>query len=62
MFVGLLLPSNLGSEVEANFVKILECFAEVRDQEISKELSKEEKKRLSEKIAGLLVQGNFIMA
>ncbi|XGW23197.1 hypothetical protein V3C99_005440 [Haemonchus contortus] len=55
--VAIILPADAGPTVEKEFREILEQFADVRDQEVKKELSEEDRKRISKKIAKLLIDG-----
>uniref|UniRef100_A0A914SA29 Senescence domain-containing protein n=1 Tax=Parascaris equorum TaxID=6256 RepID=A0A914SA29_PAREQ len=57
MFVGIILPSDLDKQVEEDFYNFLKQLTEVRIQETTRSLSNEEKRRLSEKIAELLIKG-----
>lgn len=57
MFVGIILPSDLDKQMEEDFYNFLKQFTEVRTQETTRSLSYEEKRRLSEKIAELLIKG-----
>lgn len=57
MVVGVLLPSDLDKQVEEDFCSVIKQYTELRTQDISRSLSQEEKTRLSEKIAELLVKG-----
>ncbi|KAK5968293.1 Spartin [Trichostrongylus colubriformis] len=55
--VAILLPADAGPKIEEEFRKILEQFADVRDQELKKELSEEDNHQISKKIAKLLIAG-----
>ncbi|KJH51628.1 hypothetical protein DICVIV_02164 [Dictyocaulus viviparus] len=55
--VAILLPSDLGCDVEKQFRDILSQYADIRDQNLKKEFSEEDSKRVSHKIAQLLITG-----
>uniref|UniRef100_A0A0N5AJA2 Senescence domain-containing protein n=1 Tax=Syphacia muris TaxID=451379 RepID=A0A0N5AJA2_9BILA len=58
LYVGILLPSDLDGAVEEGFIKVLKEYAVFREVEVAKELTKEERKRMSEKIADWLIRGS----
>ncbi|VDK63909.1 unnamed protein product [Onchocerca ochengi] len=47
MFVGILLPTNLDAKDEEDFYSILKHYTEIRTQELSRQMSKEEREHLS---------------
>ncbi|KAK6019940.1 hypothetical protein OSTOST_14411, partial [Ostertagia ostertagi] len=53
--VAIILPADAGPQVEEEFRQILGQFADVRDQDLKKELSEEDSKHISKKIAKLLI-------
>uniref|UniRef100_A0A183F5R3 Senescence domain-containing protein n=1 Tax=Heligmosomoides polygyrus TaxID=6339 RepID=A0A183F5R3_HELPZ len=55
--VAIILPADMGPNVEEEFREILGQFADIRDQNLKKELSQEDSKRVSQKIAKLLITG-----
>lgn len=59
IFVGLLLPQDLDQQHVDKFHEILNDLTQLRDQEITKELSVDERKSLSSKIASFLVKGKL---
>uniref|UniRef100_A0A915PXY2 Inheritance of peroxisomes protein 1 n=1 Tax=Setaria digitata TaxID=48799 RepID=A0A915PXY2_9BILA len=62
MFVGILLPRNLDSKDEEDFYSILKNYAEIRTQELSRQMSKEEREHLSQKIGDFLTKGGDYLA
>ncbi|KAK6056541.1 hypothetical protein COOONC_05955 [Cooperia oncophora] len=55
--VAIILPADAGPQVEKEFREVLGQFADLRDQNLKKELSEEDNKRISKKIAKLLITG-----
>ncbi|ETN81899.1 hypothetical protein NECAME_00250 [Necator americanus] len=57
--VAILLPSDIGPEVEQEFreFSVLSKFCDLRDQDVRKEFSEDENKLISRKIAQLLIAG-----
>ncbi|VBB29595.1 unnamed protein product [Acanthocheilonema viteae] len=62
MFVGILLPENLDKKDEEDFYSILKHHTEIRTQELSHQMSKEEKEHLSQKIGDFLMRGGDYLA
>ncbi|VDK89059.1 unnamed protein product [Litomosoides sigmodontis] len=62
MFVGILLPKNLDSKDEEDFCSILKQYTEIRTQELSLQMSKEEREHLSRKIGDFLMRGGDYLA
>ncbi|CAG9539180.1 unnamed protein product [Cercopithifilaria johnstoni] len=62
MFVGILLPENLDSKDEEDFYSILKNHTEIRNQELSRQMSKEEREHLSQKISDFLITGGDYLA
>lgn len=58
MFVGILLPPDLEKQLEADFLNMVKQYSELRTTEVSRSLSQEERKRLSEKIADFIIKGS----
>lgn len=59
MFVGILLPKNLDKKDEDDFYAILKQYTEMRTQELSRSMSREEREHLSQKIGDFLLKGIF---
>jgi hypothetical protein len=57
--VGVLLPQDLDKDTVNGFRDILKELAELRDQAVSRELSREEQTKLGAKIASFLIKGNL---
>uniref|UniRef100_A0A1I7WU90 V-type proton ATPase subunit C n=1 Tax=Heterorhabditis bacteriophora TaxID=37862 RepID=A0A1I7WU90_HETBA len=55
MLVAILLPSNIGTQLEEEFKQILSEFAILRDQDVKKELTSDENRRISDRIAQFLI-------
>ncbi|KAJ1368246.1 hypothetical protein KIN20_029334 [Parelaphostrongylus tenuis] len=55
--VAILLPADLDAQVVKEFREVLAQYADVRDQDVKKELSDEQRSRVSEKLAQLLITG-----
>ncbi|EFO21573.2 hypothetical protein LOAG_06914 [Loa loa] len=62
MFVGILLPKNLNTKDEDDFYSILKHYTEVRTQELARQMSKEEREHLSQKIGDFLMRGGDYLA
>ncbi|KHN85768.1 Spartin [Toxocara canis] len=62
MFVGIMLPSDLDEQMKEDFFNYLKQFTEMRVEDITRSLSHEERKRLSDKIAALLIHGSEMVA
>lgn len=62
MFVGILLPENLNDKDEEDFYSILKYHTEIRTQELSCQMSKEEKEHFSRKIGDFLMRGGDYLA
>jgi len=63
MFVGVLLPNDIDKQLLDKFEQILKQYTDMRDQEIYRQLSTEEQKLLSHKIAAFLVKSiHFIQS
>lgn len=60
MFVGILLPEDLDSKDEEDFYSILKHHTEIRIQELSPQMSREEREHLSRKIGDFLMRGCFL--
>lgn len=61
MFVGILLPKNLDPKDEEDFYSILKRYTEIRTQELSRQMSKEEREHLSQKIGDFLMRSDFFL-
>ncbi|CEF68304.1 Spartin [Strongyloides ratti] len=59
MCVGIMIPDTLGEDVKKSFEETLNAFTEIRvnDNDEMKNMSKDERKRFSQKIAKLFIKG-----
>ncbi|KHJ85274.1 hypothetical protein OESDEN_15003 [Oesophagostomum dentatum] len=55
--VAIMLPSDAGPKVEEEFREVLSRFCVIRDQDVKKEFSEDENKRISRRLAQLLITG-----
>ncbi|CAI4222433.1 unnamed protein product [Auanema sp. JU1783] len=62
MMVAILLPVDIEPRLEQEFRQVLDHFAVVREQEVKKDLTPEENKVLSKKIAAFLTSGGIKIA
>uniref|UniRef100_A0A158Q6U4 Inheritance of peroxisomes protein 1 n=1 Tax=Elaeophora elaphi TaxID=1147741 RepID=A0A158Q6U4_9BILA len=62
MFVGILLPEDLDNKDKEDFYSILKHHTEIRTQELSLQMSKEEREHLSRKIGDFLMRGGDYLA
>lgn len=62
MFVGIFLPKNLDKKDEDDFYAILKQYTEMRTQELSRSMSREEREHLSQKIGDFLLKGGDYLA
>ncbi|VDO22643.1 unnamed protein product [Brugia timori] len=62
MFVGIMLPKNFDLKDKEDFHSILRHYTEIRTQELSLQMSKEERQHLSQKIGDFLIRGGDYLA
>uniref|UniRef100_A0A915MQ87 MIT domain-containing protein n=1 Tax=Meloidogyne javanica TaxID=6303 RepID=A0A915MQ87_MELJA len=55
MFVGIILPRNISSQLEKEFVYALNQFSTIKESQVISEMSQEQKQRTSERIAKFLI-------
>jgi len=55
MFVGIILPRDISSQLEKEFVFALNQFSTIKESQVISEMSQEQKQRTSERIAKFLI-------
>jgi len=55
MFVGIILPRNISSQLEKEFVFALNQFSTIKESQVISNMSQEQKQRTSERIAKFLI-------